>query len=113
MHKGRVRLPNQMNFVPRGWGVIFNPKIHVTDFGNFKQGFLTVKLIQNSNFRVQGIFFQQLYHITVVLHLYLVLNTDRLTLPHVELSLGGECLRCLTILHFNCDVHIYENAVND
>ena len=42
-------------------GVIFNPKIHVADFGNFKQGFLSTKLIQNSNFRVQGIFIRQLY----------------------------------------------------
>ena len=29
------------------WGVIFNPKIHVADFGNFNQGFLIRKLIQN------------------------------------------------------------------
>ena len=28
-------------------GVIFNPKIYVADFGNFKQGFLIMKLIQN------------------------------------------------------------------
>ena len=27
-------------------GVIFNPKIYVADFGNFKQGFLSMKLIQ-------------------------------------------------------------------
>ena len=38
-------------------GVIFNPKIYVADFGNFKQGFLSMKLIQKSNFRVQGMFF--------------------------------------------------------
>ena len=25
-------------------GVIFNPKIYVADFGNFKQGFLSMKL---------------------------------------------------------------------
>ena len=43
--------PNQMKFFQRGRGVIFNPKIYVADFGNFTQGFL----IQNSNFRVQGI----------------------------------------------------------
>ena len=36
---------------------IFNPKIYVADFGNFKQGFLIMKLIQNINFRVQGILF--------------------------------------------------------
>ena len=37
--------------------VIFSPKINVVDFGNFKQGFLSMKLIQKSNFRVQGMFF--------------------------------------------------------
>ena len=36
-------------------------KIYGADFGNFKQGFLSMKLIQKSNFRVQGMFFQQLY----------------------------------------------------
>ena len=39
-----------------GGGVIFNRKIHIADFGNFKRGFLIMKLIQNSNFRVQGMF---------------------------------------------------------
>jgi len=29
-----------------GAGVIFNPKNCVADFGNFKQGFLSMKLIQ-------------------------------------------------------------------
>ena len=38
-------------------GGIFNPKIYIADFGNFKQGFLIMKLIQKSNFRVQGMFF--------------------------------------------------------
>ena len=28
-----------------GGGVIFNQKIYVVDFGNFKQGFLSVNLI--------------------------------------------------------------------
>ena len=37
-------------------GVIFNPKIYDADFGNFKQGFLSMKLVQNSNFRVQNMF---------------------------------------------------------
>ena len=47
--------PNRMIFgkVPKGGG-IFNPKIYVADFGNFKQGFLSMKLILKSNFRVQG-----------------------------------------------------------
>ena len=38
-------------------GVIFNPEIYIADFGNFKQGFLSMKMIQKSNFRVQGMFF--------------------------------------------------------
>ena len=29
-----------------GRGVIFNPKIYTADFGNFRQGFLSMKLIQ-------------------------------------------------------------------
>ena len=41
----------------KGGGVIFNPKTHIADFGNSKQGFLSMKLIQKSNFRVQGMFF--------------------------------------------------------
>ena len=41
--------------VPKGKGVIFNPKIYIADFGNFKQGFLIMKLIKRrviSGFRV-------------------------------------------------------------
>ena len=45
----------------KGGGVIFIPKNYIADFGIFKQGFLITKLIQNINFWVQGIFFQQLY----------------------------------------------------
>ena len=61
--KGKTAVPNQINFrkSSKGGGVIFNPKIYVADFWNFKQGILIMKLIQNSNFRVQGMFFQQLY----------------------------------------------------
>ena len=33
----------------QGGGVIFNPKIYDADFGNFKQGFLSVKLILTDN----------------------------------------------------------------
>ena len=40
---------------------VVDPKIYVTDFGNFKQGFLSMKLIQNSNFRIQGIFFNNCF----------------------------------------------------
>ena len=46
--------------VPKGGGVIFNPKIYIADFGSFKPGFLIMKLIQNSNFRAQGMHFQEL-----------------------------------------------------
>ena len=55
-----VPLPNRMNFrkSSKGGGrVFFNPKIYVADFGNFKQGFLSMNLIQKSKFRVQGMFF--------------------------------------------------------
>ena len=45
----------------RGRGVILNPKNYVANFGNFKPGFLRMKLTRKSNFRVQGKFFQQLY----------------------------------------------------
>ena len=44
----RVLLQNRMIFwkSSKGGGVIFNPKIYVADFGNFKQGFLSMKLIK-------------------------------------------------------------------
>ena len=43
--------------IPKGEeGVIFNPKNYIADFGNFKQGFLSMNLIQKSEFRVQGMF---------------------------------------------------------
>ena len=51
-----------MNFWKSAKGVIFNP-IYIVDNGNFQQGFLIIKLIQNSDFRVQGILFS-----TVVLY---------------------------------------------
>ena len=40
---------------PKGEGVVFNPKILVADFGNFKKGFLSMNLIKGrviSGFRV-------------------------------------------------------------
>ena len=57
--KGRVALPNQMNFWKgvRGRGVIFNPNIYVADFGKLKQGLMSKKLIKSRNLRVQGMFF--------------------------------------------------------
>ena len=57
--KGRMVLPNWMNFRKRGeggGGFIFNPKIYFADFGNFKKGFLSMKLIKGrviSGFRVR------------------------------------------------------------
>ena len=40
----------------RKGGIIFNPKIYISDYGNFQQKYLIMKLIQNSNFRVQVCF---------------------------------------------------------
>ena len=37
-------------------GDIFNPKIYVADIGNFKQSFLSMRLIQKSIFWVRGMF---------------------------------------------------------
>ena len=39
----------------KGGEIIFSPKIYIADFGNFKQGFLSMKLIKSrviSGFRV-------------------------------------------------------------
>ena len=45
-----------MNYINKN-RVIYNPKIYVADFGNFRQGFLSMKLIKKeNNFRVQGMF---------------------------------------------------------
>ena len=38
----------------QGGGVSLNPKIFVADFGSFKQAFLSMKLIQKSNYRAQS-----------------------------------------------------------
>ena len=56
-------------------GVIFNPKIYIADFGNFKQGFLIMKMIQNSNFRVQGMFFNNCIRKIKTKHTAVVLIT--------------------------------------
>ena len=47
-----------MNFTEKclGGEVPFNPKTDVADYGNFKEGFCSMKLIQKSNFRVQDMF---------------------------------------------------------
>ena len=45
-HPTRVKVPKRMNFrksSKEGEGVIFNPKIYIADFWNFRQGFLSVK----------------------------------------------------------------------
>ena len=82
-----------MNFwkSAKGGVGIFNPRIYIPDFWNFKQGFLSRKLIQKSNFRVQGVFFQQLYWEKLKPHTLkkALLNpyTGRATLP---LNKGGE-----------------------
>ena len=58
--QGRMTAANWMNLRKSSKGgrrIIFNPKNNIADFGNFKQGFLSMKLIQKSNFRVQGKFF--------------------------------------------------------
>ena len=41
----------------RGGEVPFNPKTDVADYGNFKEGFCSMKLIQKSDIRVQDMFF--------------------------------------------------------
>ena len=56
-HEGQVTLPNRMNFrkSSKGGRSYLQSKIHIADFGNFKQGFLSMKLLQkrvNSGFRV-------------------------------------------------------------
>ena len=51
--------PNRMNFTEKclGGEVPFNPKTDVADYGNFKEGFCSMKLIQKSDIRVQDMFF--------------------------------------------------------
>ena len=59
--------PNRMNFwktAKGGQGVIFNPKIYVADLGNFKQGFLSMKLIKIRGFRV--CFFNNCIDISII-----------------------------------------------
>ena len=41
----------------RGEEVPFNPKTDVADYGNFKESFCSMKLIQKSNFRVEDMSF--------------------------------------------------------
>ena len=53
--------------VPKGGGHF---QSNTADFGNFKQGFLIMKLIQNNDFRVQGMFFFS----TIVSLLYLEIS---------------------------------------
>ena len=55
--------PNRRNIsekFQKGGGP-FQSKNYVADYGYFKQGFFSIKLIQKNKFRVQGMFLQQLY----------------------------------------------------
>ena len=48
-HKGKDGCAKSDEFSEKfqgGWGHFHNKKINVADFGNFKQGFLSMKLIQ-------------------------------------------------------------------
>ena len=56
-----TKLDDFLEKVPKGGGVIFNPKIYIADFGDFQQGFLSMKLIQTSNFSIQNLFVIQLF----------------------------------------------------
>ena len=54
--------PNRINFwtSPKGGGgVIFNPKIYVADFGNFKAGLFEYEIYTKEKFHGSGyVFFQ-------------------------------------------------------
>ena len=52
-----IKLDEYLEKFQRGGGIIFNPKIYIAGFENFKHGFLSMKFIQKRNFRVQGMFF--------------------------------------------------------
>ena len=54
----------------KGGGGIFNPKIYAADFGDFKPGFLSMKLIQKSKFRVQGKFLDALASLKTMLDIH-------------------------------------------
>ena len=60
--KGRATKSDEFSENWQGGGFIFNPKNHIADVGNFKQGFLSIKLIQKRNLGLRVCFlFQQLY----------------------------------------------------
>ena len=53
--KGRATKSDGFSENWQGGGFIFNPKNHIADVGNFKQGFLSMKLLKRrviSGFRV-------------------------------------------------------------
>ena len=63
--KGRVQLQIRMIFLEkcqRRRGVIFNPKNCIAGFGNCKQSFLIMKLIQNSDVILNNCNVLQLYY---------------------------------------------------
>ena len=43
--KGGATKSDEFSEKLQGGGVIFNPKIYIADFWNFKQGFLSMRLI--------------------------------------------------------------------
>ena len=48
--KGSATKSNELlGKCPRGWGVIFNPKNYIADFGNSKQGFLKTCILFITN----------------------------------------------------------------
>ena len=58
-----MALPKRIIFwkIPKGGGGHFQSKNLYCIFWTFKQGFLSMKMLQKGHFRVQGMFFQQLY----------------------------------------------------
>ena len=64
-YRGRVRLRNRTNFQKsaKGVGGSFSFQKFILQILGTLNGafFLSIKLIQKSNFRVRGMFFQQLY----------------------------------------------------
>ena len=79
--KGRVAVPNQMNF-------------RKSSKGNFKLGFL---IDSKSNFRVQGMLFSTLYCITIV-HLY-----NKIVQLYCITSISIYC----TLVQHNCTTVLY------
>ena len=92
--QGRMTAANWMNFRKSSKGgrrIVSNPKNYVADFGNFKQGFLIIKLIQNSNFRYAFLCFRYVFSTKIktrhtlkkaLLNLYAIWPSYLLTYMH-------------------------------